>query len=175
MTVIGTLVVGFGEDAATASGAIIAEWDDTKNLDSEGEVKSDWLPGDVAWLLLHHDATATILDVKVTHGSIVSEGEVSLPRSAEMGWAEPGEDQTLQYVAAQLADLIFKWFGNVGTGPDLKDKKVRFSSGQFPCLAEVSYPVLFARYKVQTPMVELAIDEEWPLRIYIYYSIEEEG
>jgi len=173
MTVIGTLVVGFGEDAATASGAIIAEWDDTKNLDVKGKVKSDWVPGDVAWLLLHADATATILDVKVTHGSIAADGDESLPRSGEMGWAEPGEEQTLQYAAAQLADLVFKWFGNIGTGPDLEGKKLRFSSGQFPCLADVSYPVQFSRYRVQTPEVELAIDEEWPIRVYVYYSIEE--
>ena len=68
MTVVGTLVVGFGQDAATESGSIIAEWDDTLNLNADGTVKTQFVPGDVAWLLVHHDNTATINAVRMTAG-----------------------------------------------------------------------------------------------------------
>jgi len=172
-TVVGTLVVGFGKDAETASGSIIAEWDDSKNLDAEGEVKRDFVPGDVAWLLIHHDSTATINAVKTTSGSIAGEGEVILDRTEEMGWAEAGEEQGLRYLPA--GDLAFDWYGNAGSGEVVADKEVKQTGGQFPCMADVSYPVLFRRYRLQTPVMDLAEEETFPLRVYIYYTEEIAG
>jgi len=172
MTVIGTLVVGFGQDVATKSGSIIAEWDDTLNLTADGKVKNQFVPGDVAYLLVHHDSTAKIDAVRMTAGSIVDVGEVILSRSAEMGFADAADEQSLQYLPA--GPMVFDWFGNVGGGDEVDEKKLLVTSGQFPCMAQVSYPVRFLRYRVQTPSMDLEEDETFPLRAYVYYTIVDE-
>ena len=166
--VVSTLVVSFGEDAVTASGSIVAEWDDTMNLDARGEVKSQYLPGDEAYLLVHHDATVTIKAVKATAGAIASLGAAQLQRTAELGWGDAADGQTLNYLPAGAPAL--RWFGNVGSGMEVAGKAIRMTGGQFPCLAEVSFPVAFTRYRLQTPAVALAKDEEFPIRVYIYYQ-----
>ena len=165
--VVATLVVNFGEDTASESGAIIAEWDDTMNVGADGEVKSQFFPGDEAYLLVHHDATAIIQGVKTTSGAIVSTGEATLTRTAELGWGDPDDAQSLNYLLA--GQLAYRWFGNAGSGAELVDKSLRMTGGQFPCLAEVSHSVAFTRYRLQTPAVTLAKDETWPIRVYIYY------
>lgn len=171
MKVIGTLVVGFGEDAAGASGAISAEWEEI--IGADGEVKNQYVPGDVAYLLIHHDDTVTIDAVRMTSGSVSKTGEVVLSRSAEMGFADAADEQSLQYLPA--GGLSFDWYGNAGGGAVVDKKNVNLSAGQFPCLAEVSYPVRFIRYQVQTPMMDLAEDETFPLRAYVYYTEEVEA
>jgi len=165
--VVATLVVNFGEDTASESGAIIAEWDDTMNVGADGEVKSQFFPGDEAYLLVHHDATAIIQAVKTTSGAIVSIGAAVLTRMAELGWGDPDDAQSLNYLPA--GQLAYRWFGNAGSGAELVGKVLRMTGWQFPCLAEVSYPVQFTRYRLQTPAVTLAKDETWPIRVYIYY------
>lgn len=167
-TVVGTLVVPFGEIASAAGGSIMAEWDDTMNLDAGGEVKSQWLPGDVAYLLVHHDSTVRILAVKATAGSIGWAGSATLARKELVGFSAAAEKQGLQYLPA--GSLAFAWKGNVGQGADNVGKEASVSGGQFPCLAEVSYPVAFGRYRLQTPSMSLAAEETFPVRVYIYYE-----
>lgn len=168
MTVVATLVVPFGEIASGAGGAIIAEWDDTMNLDTDGEVKSRWLPGDEAYLLVHHDNTIRILAVKATAGSIGAAGAATLNRQGLIGFAAAGEKQGLQYLPAGA--LTYTWKGNVGQGAGNVGREVSVGGGQFPCLAEIAYSVAFGRYLLQTPSMTLGADETFPIRVYIYYE-----
>lgn len=169
MTVVATLVVPFGETVSGAGGAIIAEWDDTMNLDDDGEVKSKWLPGDVAYLLVHHDSSLiNILAAKATAGSISASGSALLSRDDLLGFSAAGEKQSLQYLPAGA--LGYDWKGNVGQGASNVGKEVSVASGQFPCMAEIEYPVAFGRYRLQTPLMSLAADETFPVRVYIYYE-----
>lgn len=168
--VIATLVVNFGKDASSASGSIKAEWDDEMTLDAQGKSKTRFVPGDERYLRVHTDPTATIVAAKSTSGSIVSVGETVLTLTDLIGWSWAGDEQSLQYLPA--GSLSFDWFGNKGSDQDVSGKAVRFSGGQFPCLAKVSFPVRFTRYRLQTPVMALAKDESWPLRVYIYYLQE---
>lgn len=169
MSVIGTLVVPFGDEAVSgAGGAIVAEWDDTMNLDANGQVKTQWQPGDAAYLLLHNDGSVRVLAVKATAGSIVAAGAANLSRQATLGFSAAGEKQGLQYLPA--GPLSFVWKGNVGQGAGNVGKEVSVAAGQFPCLAEVSYPVDFSRYRLQTPAMMLAAEETFPIRVYVYYE-----
>lgn len=169
--VVSTLVVNFGEDVTGASGSIVAEWDDEMTLDADGEPKTQFVPGDERYLLVHIDSSVTIVAVKATSGAIASVGGVVLSRTAEIGFGDASDEQSLNYLPA--GQLSFNWFGNVGTGPVVADRAVRMSGGQFPCLAAVSIPVAFTRYRLQTPTMELTKDETWPIRVYIYFLQED--
>jgi hypothetical protein len=168
--VVSTLVVNFGEDVTGASGSIVAEWDDEMTLESNGEPKTQFVPGDERYLLVHTDSSVTVVAVKSTSGAIASVGGVVLDRTAEIGFGDSNDEQSLNYLPA--GPLSFRWFGNAGSGPEIVDKVLRMLGGQFPCLAAVSVPVAFTRYRLQTPIVQLAKEETWPIRVYIYFLQE---
>lgn len=139
-------------------------------LDVEGKPKSQFVPGDERYLLVHADSLVTIVAVKSTSGAIASVGGVVLDRTAEIGFGDSNDEQSLNYLPA--GSLSFLWFGNAGSGPVVAGRTVRMAGGQFPCLAAVSVPVAFTRYRLQTPDVQLAKDETWPIRVYIYFLQE---
>lgn len=168
--VVSTLVVNFGEDVTGASGSIVAEWDDEMTLESNGEPKTQFVPGDERYLLVHADSSVTIVAVKATSGTIASVGGVVLERMAEIGFGDSNDEQSLNYLPA--GQLSFRWFGNAGSAPVVAGRAVRMAGGQFPCLAAVSIPVAFTRYRLQTPVVQLAKEETWPIRVYIYFLQE---
>lgn len=166
MSVVGTLVVNFGESAATDSGNIVAEWDDELNIDAAGEVISQFVPGDEVWLLLHHGADVTITGIAVTAGTVSRSGEAIRQRQAELGWGSVDDDQQLSYTPAGL--LLYDWKGRVGSGAVRTERSVSVA-GNFPCLAVVTFPVRFVSYRIQTPEITLAEKETFPLRAYVYY------
>ena len=163
--VVGTLVVRFGESARSADSKVVVEWDDTLNLDGDGNVKSRYVPGDEAYLLVHAPGIE-IIRVAATDGSVATAGQAVLDREEELSFGDIDDLHDLRYLPA--AAPVVSWCGRQGTGWKRTGRNVRVDDG-FPCLAKVSYPVLFDRYRLQTPAKNLAIDEEYPLLVYVYY------
>lgn len=167
MSVVNALVVSFGESVTSDSGSITVEWDDSLNVDGDGEVKTSFVPGDELYLLVHHGSDVELVGVKTTSGSISGGDRVNLVREDEFGWGSIDDEETLSYTPT--GSLRYTWYGRVGTGAALVDK-VLTMDGSFPCLARVSYPAIFLRYKLQTTKVTLEEEETWPLRVYVYYK-----
>ena len=165
--VIATLVVPFGGSAKSASGNIMAEWDDTMNLDQDGNAKSQWQPGDEAFLIVHHDHTAEIVDVRATAGNIATGQVVSLPREELVGFPQALEQQALQYLPESPPEVT--WQGNSGREWKVSGREMVVSAGDFPCLAHCLYQVRFIRYRLKTPTMTLKADETFPIRVYVYY------
>lgn len=166
--VIATLVVPFGGSAKSAGGGVMAEWDDSMNLDEAGNIKSEWQPGDDAYLLVHHDHTARIVAVKATAGSIGSGEQVVLTREELIGFPEANAQQALQYLPAGVPEVA--WKGNRGRDVIARGREVVVGLGDFPCLAQCVYPVRFTRYRLKTPSMTLQADETFPIRVYVYYE-----
>lgn len=164
--VVATLVVRFGEAAVSASGDVVAEWDDTLNIGADGTVKSRFIPGDEAWLLVHAHPGIEILRVAATHGSIDGSGSDTLPRSQDLGFGSIDDGQDLRYLPA--AAITRQWLGREGVGLAVSGRRLTVEDG-FPCLLRATYPVLFRRYRLQTPKITLNGDEEYPVMVYIYY------
>ena len=59
MSVQSTIVVEFG-DGADSSGFVAMELDETLNLDSDGNVKTSFAPGNEVWFWLQHDETLRV-------------------------------------------------------------------------------------------------------------------
>jgi hypothetical protein len=164
VSVVNALVVNFGESAASASGSIVVEWDDSLNVDDKGEVKTSFVPGDELYLLVHSDVE--IVGVKSTSGTVSGGGAVSLIRAQEIGWGSIDDEQNLNYTP--IGSIKYKWFGRSGSRPSVVDKIITMA-GSFPCLALVEYVARFLRYRLQTQKVSLAKDETYPLLVYVYY------
>lgn len=195
--VIGTLLVPFGETASGASGDIVAEWDDSMNVAFAGkiintylsggkryfvvidgntvrvmtasDIKSQFIPGEMVYLLVHAAPNIKIVAVKATHGNINRIGQDVLSRSDQLGFPLVHTLQGLQYLPSDMPS--FTWFGNSGRDIDVSGRDVTVRGGNFPCLAKVIYPVLFTRYAMQTPSMTLEKDETYPIYVYIYYEV----
>jgi hypothetical protein len=194
--VIGTLLVPFGESASGVGGAIVAEWDDTMNVAFAGKVlnsyisagkryyvvrdgntvrvmtatdiKSQFIPGETAYLLVHAAPQLRIVAVKATYGTIGVMGLEVLSRSDELGFPLQDEPLELQYLPA--GQPAFAWFGNIGREIVVAGRQVKAGGGVFPCLARITYPVQFTRYALQTPALTLGKDQTVPILVYVYYE-----
>ena len=168
MNVVGTLVVPFGGTARSVGGGLVVEWDDSMNLDESGQPKSQWQPGDDAYLLAHHDHTVRIIAVKATAGNLGPGEAVTLTREELIGFAEALETQGLRYLPAGVPALT--WKGNRGRDVAASGREIVAGAGDFPCLANCVYPVNFIRYRLQTPEMQLSATETFPIRVYVYYE-----
>jgi hypothetical protein len=166
VSVVNALVVNFGESAASDSGSITVEWDDSLNVDDAGEVKTNFVPGDELYLLVHHGSDVDIVGVKSSSGTVSGGGAVSLTRTQEIGWGSIDDKQNLNYTP--MGCIKYKWFGRSGAGASVVDKVITMA-GSFPCLALVEYVARFLRYRLQTQKVTLTGDETYPFLVYVYY------
>lgn len=165
--VVSTIVASFGEAVQSASGSIVVEWDDTLNVNDDGSEKTQFVPGDTAFLLVHADQGVDIVAVKATAGNISNQGGIVLSREQELGFADAADIQTLNYRPA--SSLALTWYGRQGSGKSVSGKELSFAAG-FPCLARAVYSVAFQRYALETPSMSLDSGTEFPIRVYVYYT-----
>ena len=159
-----TLVVAYGDDVAEADQTAVVELDGTLNLDSDGETKTQFAPGDEVYFLVHHDADLVIDKVVPTDGTVVAMGAVSRSREADLLFVD--EDAvSLSYLPA--GSLSVDWQGREGSGLSRDEQSVTITDG-WPALAHVAYGVDFYLYKLIPPTLELGEDESYTVHAVIY-------
>ena len=72
---IKSIIISFGSLSSSDAGLIVLEPDDLLNIDSEGNIKTTFNPGDDFYFLVHHDHTIIIDSVKSTSGALRAQGE----------------------------------------------------------------------------------------------------
>lgn len=165
MTVAATLVIQFG-DGADSSAIAVVELDDTRNVDSAGEVKTQFAPGDLVWFFVHHAPTLRIGTVVPTSGSVASMGRVMIPRTVEQQlWAD-SEPVRLSYIPAGGVDV--SWFGRTST---LTLSGQEITASDPPAIGRLSYQIDAALYRLQTPVVSLGADETWPVAVVVTMEV----
>jgi hypothetical protein len=160
-----TFVVEYGDSVSgdQAQGVKI-ELDDTRNLDDEGEVKSQFYPGDQVYFLVSYPDELRIDRVAATAGMIVAEGDQGRVREQELLFTDE-EPVSLGYQPAGA--VVPAWQGNIGSSWQVQDGQVTVAGG-YPCLARVSYAVDFSGYRLIPPPLSLAEDETYTIYCVVY-------
>ena len=156
-----TIVVQFGQ-GANSSALVVVELDGELNKDSEGNEKTQFVPGDRPVWLVHHDSTVRIGSVACSSGMIQPLGQVTRTRSQQM-----------QFPAREATDLphnpsgnpTVRWYGNNGA-LSRTGRSVR-ATGTIPAIGEVGYPVQFHQYRLIPPSLSLSGEETWPILIVV--------
>jgi len=164
-----TIVVKFGDDVSDSSSYhVVAELDDTLNLDSEGESKTSFNPGDPVYFLVQHDSRVRIRAIRATLGDIQSLGSVSRYRDSVMLFAEINEKQSVGYMGGTANSL---WYGNtVGLGSNgLTDFIATF--GTFPAIGKIGRSCPFNSYVLRSNVPALTEDDEYLVGIVIYMEV----
>lgn len=151
MSLGATIVVQFGE-GADSSAFVTMELDETLNLDSAGDAKSEFGPGDEVWFWLQHDTNLAVERIESTSGMVVDCGMARRERNQELTFIGE-EGASLSYIPA--VSPTFTWFGNVGAGLGLDGRSVTVA-GNLPCTCDVVIPIDVHLYRFIPPALELA-------------------
>ncbi len=188
MTVEATTVVSFNSSSDTEDYIFNIELDDTRNLDSEGEVKTSFAPGDKVYLFVHKSFNVDVTDVLVTAGSISriagSEGGPDY-RSGESTnlfatKEEPkeGEETPGKYTLDVASDICnVSYIGKEGRVTREVSNLGVFSYSpninNTPFIAKFNYVYTGKGYLVTPPPMTLAEDETFPLAVVFYITVNE--
>lgn len=174
MSVSATIVVHFGDDV-DANTFAMAMLDSELNVDAEGEEITSFVPGDEIFFLIQHDPSLRIDGLpKATDGTVVAqpdkefvftEQELIFEEGAGVG--DRAEVGGPDLAAVHRGDITKTWYGREGIGFEVKNRKATVTGG-VPSICKVQFNAPMKSYKLHTPNVTLAEDEEYPVVIVIY-------
>ena len=160
-----TIVVQFGESVAAADQAgFVVELDDLLNVDAEGEVKTQFHPGDLIHFLMHYDhSKMRVTAIKATSGDVVVLGEVGRDNTVEELFVAAAEPVTLPHVPS--GSVTAAWYGRTSI---LSRDGAALTAAAVPCLGDISYSYIATSCRLVPPPLTLAADEEYPIAVVIY-------
>ncbi|MFA6135476.1 MAG: hypothetical protein WC869_15800 [Phycisphaerae bacterium] len=166
-----TIVVKFGESVSAADQDLfVLELDAELNVDTAGKAKSEFVPGDEIFFLMHYDAARLrVQAIKTTAGQVVLQGQVSRSKTDEQLFvaAASGQGVSEPVVLPHLpsAAPTVQWFGRESaltrTGRSL-------TAAVTPCLGKITYNYNATSAKLSPPPLNLAPGEEFPVAVVIY-------
>lgn len=160
-----SLVVEFGTGVDADSTAGVAELDPVRNVDSEGNQRSQFVPGDEVYFLVHHDSSVYIDRVASTDGMVVAMGPETQDREQQLLFTND-EQQQLTYVPGGA--LVHDWMGRVGNGFTRTDRQVQVTAADVPCIENLTYPVNFQLFRLVPPALNLAAGETYSIAVVVY-------
>ena len=173
MAVETSIVVEFGEDVPSAGDVVIIELDPTheNNLNTAGELKSTFAPGEMPVFIINHSDTISIDRVACTHGSIALIGNnISIEKSDSFVLTSDETTETINYVNVN-SFTTETFLGNSGVIA-VADSIVTTESGSYPCLCNVTYNAVFQfQYQLTPPTLSLDADETYEIVVVVYASI----
>lgn len=161
-----TFVVAFGEGADTGSNVVV-ELEPSLNLDSDGNVKSSFSPGDEVYFTIHYPPNLRVGDVSTTSGGalFISRGEFRREQGGVL-FVTPDDDVMLQHTPS--SPLTFFWFGKVG---QLSISGAAVKATNAPCIGDVSYMMLADLYRFSPPP-EMVMNPEGQFQVGIVITME---
>lgn len=158
-----TIRIRFGESVAEDQKFFVAEWDDELNVDSTGEVKSQFESGDNAHLYMHYNsAELAITSIKSTTGEVFRNGSSSRTKTDNATLFEsPSTPVELSHRASGVSAV---WYGRSSV-LDLSGRQLTAAS--CPCIGDITYSFPCELATLVLPGVTLAADQEFPFAVVI--------
>lgn len=174
MSIETSIVVDFGDDVAGSSDTVVIELDpeDENNL-VNGELKSQFAPGEQPVFILNHANSVIIDRVACTHGfisDITPAAGRTINKDQSALFTSLESDHTIGY--ANVEGLTSEvWYGNTAA-ISLTDSLLSTSGGTYPALSKIEYNVLFQKqYQLIPPSLSLGADETYEIVIVVYASV----
>lgn len=169
MAVEASIVVDFGDGAPGDDELVVVEFneDHSNNLDSDGEVKNSFRPGEQPVFMVNHSPALRIESVKCTDGSVrLSGNNLTKERDKEVLFTTLESKDSLGYSEPVLTTI--EWFGNTGN-LIINNSQAELVTGTIPCLGHVTYDVVFnSEYILTPPTLSLEGDETYKIVVVIY-------
>lgn len=159
-----TVIHSFGESSSTSDVFCLLELDSETNLDSVGEEKTSFLPGEVCNLLLHVEPGATIESLLVSYGDITnlySPTEVTRFNEIEsVSFETTDSEYELPHYPSGAVSVT--WDGNTGIITK-SGRKLKCSNA--PRIGKVSYNYSAYQFSLQIPDFELEDEQTFNILV----------
>lgn len=170
-----TLIVEFTGDSDVDFIAV-ADFDDTLNLDADGESTRVFSPGNDIHFWLHLSSNMKVDEVRATYGTVTA-GSVSSRSKVQRGLftSIDSNDPTVVTLDSVPSSFNNTYYGKLGF-PTIRygDFGVLTMTGgdiiNIPYIVDVSYNFPVQLYTLKTPAMVLAEGESFPVAIVIYIS-----
>lgn len=175
MAVEATTLVEFG-DVDPASVLVVLELDNILNVDSEGNNKTSFAPGDDIFFRLQVSSGVVIEDIIPTDGTVQNLGAVS--RSSEETTvflsreADNPTKKTLSYIPNGSISITYIGRSGSVSRAQKTNLSVEYTGdiNSVPFLAEFTYNYNIGSYVLRTPNIELTENESYPIVIVVYLN-----
>ena len=165
--ILDTIIVTFGEDVSDEDAANFwsaISLDDTLNTDSiTGEAKTSFSPGDLVNILFQMKSGWRITSIDKTSGDLFVNGTVSRTEEQRIFVVDTEREYSLSFQPS--GGFSYSWFGKTTTLSHLEERKAKASSA--PAIGDVSYGFRATSMTINTPSIELAEGENWPIGVVI--------
>ncbi len=163
-----TIVVEFGEEVGQGDRLFVVELDEARNLDSAGEVKTSFHPGDNIYFQMHYDATKLkIVRMATTDGEAFIQNKSVRSKEIDQLFVNDKEITT-PHVPNRRPNI--SWYGK--TSPyTWKFNTLKVDS--YPVYGKINYnfDVTLCLWKAPTPI--LSEDDTWPIAVVVYVEAVE--
>lgn len=159
-----TIVVKFGDSVTGEDSLFIVELDDFLNIDSDGEVKTQFFSGDQIHFLMHYDSSKLVVkNIKTTDGQVVLGQKVNREKTVELLFDDPSTPQELMHVPDSIS--VEQWYGRTSI---LRREGRSIYAESTPCIGDIVYEYSAIAAKLVTPNVEIEAGDEYPIAVVIY-------
>lgn len=158
-----TLVLKFGQAAGT--GFAIAELDDIRNVDSTGQKKSSFAPGDEVYFLVQHDDSLRIDRIAATGGMVVAMGQVSRDYTDRLDFPALGDTAELSHLPA--GSVSRTWVDHAAA-VTIAGRTVTAAGGELPAKGNLAYSAEMHSFRLVPPPMTLADGESHEITVYIF-------
>lgn len=161
-----TLVLDFTTDSATAAAAL--ELDPTRNLDDDGNARSQFYPGDEVWLRLRAPAGYTPVAVEATDGGAALAGAETQQLTETKYFEQTGQEEgAVTLTHPPDGSIAAAWQGNQGHGLTHSGNRAWITTGA-PALGQLTYPVTFYLIRYTPPPMTLADGDQRQFGVRVY-------
>ena len=157
-----TLTISFDEDA-DSSLHVVALLDDKLNVDSRGETKTSFGPGDAPYFLVHCDPKLAVRSIACSSGSATGGRLETREATTEIDVGD-GDDETTDLEYIPSGNVSGKWYGNQPTMT--RNGRTITWSGTRPAAGELSYQYQAYSYKYTPP----AWEKKWRTHIVVHMT-----
>ncbi len=175
MTVEATIQIEFGDVDASDS-LVVLEFDDVLNVDSEGDPKTSFAPGDDIYFRLQTSLGVVIEDIVPTDGTVQPLGAIAR-EAVEISTFLSREELTPTKIALKyipFGSIVIEYIGRNGvvTRSQTASSVIEYEGdiAFTPFLAEFTYTYLPSIYVLRTPNVTLEEGETYPIVIVVYLT-----
>ena len=160
-----TIVLSF--DSSTSSDIGVLEVDPNLNVDSDGNVKSSFSPGDKIYLSVHFDEDKyTISNFISSTGDIQLIGRQAGKRTLEQQFLQETTTD-LQYIIYELINTV--WYGPQGV---ISYSYNKVTSSIIPCVVDLNFYIVSYIY-VYTPDSYVNLEDKDSFPVGIIFNLEE--
>lgn len=188
MALQGTIVVDFTSTSSSPSDYLFsAEVDKTLNLNSDGEIKGIFEPGDKVFIAVNHSTNIRIDSVVCTDGTIVRESVIRKPDggletnpvtrdgSEEMFFTSRKADEPstveLSKVCTSMTQTYYGRGGSINYDTSPVGVVVATGNVAFtPFIAAMKYKYKATVYKLSLPNVPVSQELDHPVGVVFYIS-----